>query len=405
MRPVYRPTTCFLNELNMNPFKELFLLDPSVVFLNHGSFGACPRPVFEAYQTWQRQLERQPVLFLGREFPQLGRQAREALAAFLETDAGNLVFIPNATFGVNAVARSLTLGAEDEILTTDQEYGACNYAWDFVSSKSGAKVIRRPIDLPKTKDAGIIVDQLWQGVTPRTKAIYLSHITSPTALRLPVERICARARQAGILTIIDGAHAPGQIPLNLEAIGADFYFGNLHKWALSPKGAAFLYARPKVQDLMEPLIVSWGYRATAEKTTGSTFLDYYLWTGTLDPAAYLSVPAAIRFMADYHWDQVRRRCHDLLRPAIRRICELVGLKPPYPLDSDLYGQMGVAPLPADTDLEALKARLYTDHNVEVPLTEWNGQKFVRISVQAYNTQKDLEVLCDGLKALLPQVRR
>jgi isopenicillin-N epimerase len=388
----------------MNPFKELFLLDPRVVFLNHGSFGACPRPVFQAYQAWQRRLERQPVLFLGREFRELERQAREALADFSETKPDNLVFIPNATFGVNAVARSLNLGAEDEILTTDQEYGACNHAWDFVSGKSGAKVIRCPIDLPKTGQAGIIVDRLWQGLTPRTKAIYVSHITSPTALRLPVERICDKARQVGILSIIDGAHAPGQIPLNLEAIGADFYVGNLHKWALSPKGAAFLYARPEVQGLMEPLIVSWGYRAAPEKTTGSTFLDYYLWTGTLDPAAYLSVPAAIRFMVDYHWDQVRRRCHELLHPAIQRICELVGLEPPYPLDSDFYHQMGVAPLPADTDLEALKARLYADYNVEVPLTEWNGQKFVRISVQAYNSQEDLEILYEGLKTLLPRVR-
>jgi isopenicillin-N epimerase len=387
----------------MNPLKDLFLLDPNVAFLNHGSFGACPRPVFEVYQEWQRRLERQPVLFLGREYRHLARQAREALAAFLHTHPANLVFIPNATYGVNAIARSLALGPEDEILATNHEYGACNYTWAFICEKTGASMIRQPIDLPGPDGGDKIVEQLWQGVTPRTRAIYLSHITSPTALRMPVEQICAQARQAGILSIVDGAHAPGQIPLNLEAVGADFYVGNLHKWALSPKGAAFIYARPDVQPLMEPLVVSWGYGATPETTTGSPFLDWYQWTGTMDPAAYLSVPAAIQFMEDYHWDAVRRGCHDLLRPAIRRICELVEMAPPYPLDSDYYQQMGIAPLPASTDLAALKARLYDDFGVEVPLMDWNGIKLVRISVQAYNTPANLNALYDALKALLPEV--
>lgn len=384
-------------------FQNLFLLDPSIHFLNHGSFGACPIPVFEAYHAWQRRLEHQPVLFLGREMASLDRQARLPLAEYLHTAADNLVFVPNATHGVNIIARSLALAPGDEILTSDHEYGACDYTWEFLCGKSGAYYKHQPIPLPAGSDAELL-EQFWQGVTDRTKVIYLSHITSPTALRLPVEAICHRARQAGILTLVDGAHAPGQIDLNLDALGADFYTGNLHKWMLSPKGAGFLYARPDVQRLVEPLVVSWGYHSTPESSSGSQFQDYLGWTGTKDPAASLAVPAALQFMADHHWDQVRRSCHDLLRPAIERICALVQMEPLYPLASDLYVQMGIAPLPADTGLTALKARLYDEYRVEVPLIEWNSRKFVRISVQAYNTQDDLDALYDGLRLLLAQVR-
>lgn len=385
-------------EMN-NHWKSLFLLDPAIIFLNHGSFGACPQPVFDVYQEWQRRLERQPVLFLGRELAALDRQAREALGVYLHTRADNLAFIPNATYGVNAVARSLDLAPGDEILTTDHEYGACDYTWDFISHKTGARIIRRAVSLP-VDDANQILEQIWEGVTPRTKAIYISHISSPTALRFPVELICGRAKDNGILTIIDGAHAPGQIPLNMEAIGADFYFGNLHKWAMCPKGAAFLYVHPKMQSMLEPLIVSWGFRATQETTTGSQFQDYYQWTGTKDPAAVLSVPAALQFMADYHWDNVRLNCHELLEHAIQRICTLVEMEPLYPLNSDFYFQMGIAPLPPEADLGFLKARLYDEYHIEVPLIQWGERKFVRISVQGYNTQEDTDALVDGLWSLL-----
>ncbi len=386
-----------------NQLKHLFLLDSSIHFLNHGSFGACPIPVFEAYQGWQRRLERQPVLFLGREMASLDRQARQPLAEYLHTAADNLVFVPNATHGVNIIARSLVLTPGDEILTSDHEYGACDYTWEFLCRKSGACYKHQPIPLPAQSEAEML-EQFWQGVTDHTRVIYLSHITSPTALRLPVEAICQRARQAGILTLVDGAHAPGQIDLNLDALGADFYTGNLHKWVLSPKGAGFLYARPDVQHLVEPMVVSWGYHSTPETSSGSQFQDYLGWTGTKDPAASLAVPAALQFMADHHWVEMRRSCHTLLKPAIERICDLVQMEPLYPLASDLYVQMSIAPLPADADLVALKARLYDEYRVEVPLIEWNSRKFVRISVQAYNTQDDLDALYDGLHRLLPQVR-
>jgi len=390
--------------------RRFFLLDPSVHFLNHGSFGACPRPVFEAYQEWQRRLERQPVFFLGRALAGYDREARQSLAAYLHTHADNLVFIPNATQGVNIIARSLGFAPGDEILTTDHEYGACDYTWEFVCKKTGAIYTRQPLPLPAYSSEEM-AEQFWQGVTPRTRVIYLSHITSPTALRLPVEEICARARRAGILTLVDGAHAPGQIPLHLEALGADFYVGNCHKWMLSPKGAGFLYARSEAQHLVEPLIVSWGYHATPQTTplngdsrSGSQFLDYLGWSGTRDPAACLAVPAAIQFMQAHDWERVRQECHALLRPALHRLCELTGMPPLYPLDSGLYHQMGIAPLPAQTNLEALKTRLYEEHRVEVPLIDWNSRKFVRLSVQGYNTPDDLEALYQGLQILLPQVQ-
>ena len=384
----------------MTNLKSEFLLDPDVIFLNHGSFGACPRRVFEVYQSWQRRLESQPVLFLGREMSALDRGARHVLGADLHTAADNLVFVTNATHGVNIVARSLPLKAGDQILTTDHEYGACDYTWEFICQKTGANYVRQPIPLPVQSDTQI-VDALWQAVTPRTRCIYLSHITSPTALRFPVQAISARARQHGILTVVDGAHAPGQMPIDLTTIGADFYTGNCHKWMCSPKGAAFLFAREEVQPLLEPLIVSWGYHAMPETTTGSRFIDLLSWTGTRDPAASLSVPAAIEFMHDHNWDNVRSECHRLLQRAIELVCQLTQMPPLYPLDSDFYAQMGIAPLPPTTNTDKLKRLIYTEHRIEVPIIQWNGQVFIRISVQGYNQATDIDALITALSQLLP----
>ena len=385
----------------MSSLKDHFLLDPDIVFLNHGSYGASPKPVFEAYQNWQLRLERQPVLFLGRELPALMRESRAVLGKYLNTDPDDLVYISNATHGINIVARSLALKPGEEILTTDHEYGACDYTWDFMCRKTGAKYIHQPISLP-IHSREEIVERFWEGVTPRTKVIYLSHITSSTALRLPVENICRRAREHGILTVIDAAHAPGQIAVDLQALGADIVFGNCHKWMLAPKGSAFLYARREVQELVQPLVVSWGTHPTPDIATGSRFIDILQWTGTKDPTAALVVPTAIQFMQDHDWEEVRRQCHALLRQGIERICDLTSRSPLYPLDSDFYSQMGIAPLPP-SDLVALKSRLYDEFKIEVPLIEWQDQYFVRISIQGYNAQSDVDALVDALKVLLPQV--
>jgi len=385
----------------MSSLKQYFLLDPKVVFLNHGSFGAVPKPVIEACQNWQLRLERQPVLFLARELDGLLLQSRTALGEYLNADANDIVYIPNATHGVNIIAHSLQLKPGDEILTTDHEYGACDYTWNFICIKTGAKYVHQPVPLPVHSEDEI-VEQFWSGITPRTKIVYLSHITSSTALRLPVEEICRRAREAGILTVIDAAHSPGQIPVDLQALNADIVFGNCHKWLLNVKGSAFLYVRHDVQNLIEPLIVSWGYNPTPETTTGSRFIDLLQWTGTKDPTAALTVPTALQFMRDHNWDNVRFQCHTLLRQAIQQICDLTKLPPLYPLDSDYYSQMGIAPLPP-SNLTALKNRLYDEYKMEVPLTEWKDKQFIRISVQGYNVQEDIDALLYALEVLLPQV--
>jgi isopenicillin-N epimerase len=383
--------------------RDQFLLRPDVIFLNHGSFGACPRPVFEAYQRWQRELESQPVEFLGRRFTDLMRTAREALGAYVHAAGDDLVFVPNATTGLNVVARSLPLEPGDEVLATDHEYGALDRTWRFVCRKRGARYINQPVPLP-VESAEHVVEAVWAGVTPRTRVLFLSHITSPTALIFPVEKLVRRAREAGLWTVIDGAHAPGQIPLDLAALGADFCAGNCHKWLGSPKGAGFLYSRQEVQPLLEPLVASWGWNrdnlpGSSELPGRSRFIDENEWQGTRDPAAYLSVPAAIQFQAEHDWPRVRVECHELLQEARRRIEELTGLPPICPDSPEWYAQMAAFPLPT-CDAAGLQRRLYDEYRVEVPLIEWNGRQLVRVSVQGYNTPEDVEALVGALRALL-----
>ena len=385
----------------MNDMRSLFQLNPEITFLNHGSFGATPKPVFEVYKSWLDRLENQPVLFLGREMPELLYTARAELGLYLNAGAKDLAFIPNSTYGVNIVARSVKLGPGDQILTSDHEYGACDNCWEFICKKTGASYIHQSITLPIQSDQ-FIVDEFWRGVGPQTKVIYLSMITSPTAVRMPVEKICELAREQGILSIIDAAHAPGQILVDLQSLGADIVFGNCHKWMLGPKGSAFLYVRPEIQEIIEPLVVSWGYRTTPETTTGSRFIDILQWTGTNDNAAYLGIPSAIQFMQDYDWSSVRLESNRLLRIAIKEICNKFDLKPLYPLESHFFAQMGIAPIP-DVNLEKLKMRLYNEYKVEVPIIQWQDKQFVRISVQGYNTIGDIEVLIGGLTELIPQV--
>lgn len=384
--------------------KSLFMLDPEIHFLNHGSFGATPRKVFEVWQKWQRRLELQPVKFLARDLEVFLQSARESLAEYLGCGTNDLLYVPNATFGINLIARSLHLRPGDEVLTSNHEYGACNHAWEFACSKTGARYVTQPIDLP-VHSSEEILEQFWRGVTPRTRVIFISQITSPTALRMPVEAICQRARAAGLITVVDAEHSAGQIPLNLSKLDADFVTGNLHKWLMAPKGAAFLFARQECQPLLEPLVVSWGYGETPLSNSGSRFIDRLQWTGTYDPSAALSVPAAIAFSKEQHWDEVRQSCHRLLASTIEKIGELTGLPCSYPLTSDLFAQMGIAALPIDLDLVSLKSSLYDKYRVEVPLIEWNGQKFVRISIQGYNSPEDVEALVSALKDLLKATGR
>lgn len=379
--------------------RDLFLLQPDVVFLNHGSFGACPRPVFEEYQRWQLELERQPVEFLGRRFNDLMRTARQALGAYVGADADDLVYVTNATVGLNIIVRSLLLEPGDEILSTDHEYGALDRTWKFICAKRGARYIRQPVPLP-IESAEQVINAIWSGVTPRTRVLFISQITSPTAIIFPVAELVRRAREAGIISVIDGAHAPGQIPLNLEELGADFWSGNLHKWLNAPKGAAFLYARREMQSLLEPLVVSWGWQSDIPGP--SRFIDEQEWQGTRDIAACLSVPAAIRFMEEHDWPHIQQQCRQLLRDARQRISALTGLPPATPDSPEWFMQMASFPLPS-CDAEQLKRRLYDEFAVEVPIVAWNRWQFVRVSIQAYNTPADVNALVIALAALLPQL--
>jgi len=371
--------------------RDEFLLDPNVVFLNHGSFGACPKPVFETYQRWQLELERQPVEFLGRRADPLLDHARTHIATYLHAPPDSLVFVPNATLGVNTVVRSLTLQAGDEILGTDHEYGAVDKTWEHVCRKTGARYIRQPMPLPFSTPEHFI-EQLWQAVTPRTRVIAISHITSPTALIFPIAEVCRRARAAGILTLIDGAHVPGQLDLDLQALDPDFYTGNFHKWLCAPKGSAFLYVRPEHHGLINPLVISWGMADDA------TFVTRNQWQGTRDLAAFLSVPAAIDFQREHNWPEVRRACHALAVETAQRIDTLTGLSPLAP--ESWYAQMITAALPA-VDPVALKQTLYDEYRIEVPIVFWNGQTMIRVSVQGYNTSADMDHLLDALTKILP----
>jgi isopenicillin-N epimerase len=378
-----------------------FLLRPDVTFLNHGSFGACPGPVFETYQRWQRELEAEPVEFLGRRIRSLLAEARAPLAAYLDVGQDDLVFVPNATHGMNIAARSLQklLRAGDEVLGTEHEYGAVERTWRFLTEQAGAVYRSQPVRLP-ARDHAEVVERIWAGVTERTRVLVVSHITSPTALILPVHDLIRRARERDIITIVDGAHAPGQISLALNDLGADFYAGNLHKWVCAPKGSGFLHARPERQDLLDPLIVSWGWRSRDPGV--SPFQDYFEWTGTHDPAAFLSVPAAIQFQAEHDWPAVRDACHALVDEAQRRIGDLTGLPPISPDGQDWWGQMRAIPLPkvAGVPAETIQARLWNEYQIEIPVHDYGTLRLMRLSIQAYNSPPDIDRLVSALAAIL-----
>lgn len=374
---------------------QQFLLRPDVTFLNHGSFGACPRPVFAVYQAWQRTMEADPVDFFMRRVRGLLAEARGRLAALIGAQADDLVFVPNATHGINIIARSIDLQPGDEVLTSDHEYGAVDRAWRYNCGLRGARYVVQPLDLPLL-DPAEIVARIWAGVTPRTRVIALSHITSATALTLPVVAICRRARAAGILTVIDGAHAPGQIDLDVTAIGADFYVGNCHKWLCAPKGAGFLYAHPAAQPRLAPLVVGWGWQS--ETPGPSQFIDHFEYLGTLDYAAYLSVPAAIDFQAAHNWPVVRVRCRALLADLREQIAALTGLPPICPATPEWWSQMAVLPLPPGQGPD-LARRLWEEQRIEIPVTRWRGQFLLRISIQGYNSPADGDRLLAALKQI------
>lgn len=387
--------------------KQHWTLDPDITFLNHGSFGATPRVVLEAQNEFRAQMEREPVRFFVRELEPLLDDARGVLADFLNADPQGLAFVPNATAGVNAVLRSIDIDKHDELLTTSQEYNACRNALEYVATMNGAKVVVADIPFPIASPE-VVVERVLEKVTERTRLVLIDHVTSQTALIYPVARIVAELKQRGIDTLVDGAHAPGFLPLDVRAIDAAYYTGNLHKWVCAPKGAAFLYVRENRRASIRPIAISHGANAT--RRDRSRFLIEFDWLGTFDPSAWLSVPAALRFMAslfDGGWPEVMRRNHALALEGRDILCHALQIDRPAP--DEMLGSMAAVPLPPGTQSSApslygdpLQDALLFEHHIEVPIVPWPAPpaRVLRVSAQVYNERGDYEKLAKVLDSRL-----
>jgi len=386
---------------------RLWTLDPGVTFLNHGSFGACPRPVLEAQQRLRDRLERQPVQFLARDLEALLDDARGALAAFLGADPEGLVFVPNATTAVNAVLRSLALAPGDQLLVTDHAYNACRNVLDFVARAARAEVVTAAVPFPLASADAVVV-AVRARITPRTRVALLDHVTSPTGLVLPVERLVRELAARGVDTLIDGAHAPGMVPLDLHTLGAAYYAGNCHKWLCAPKGAGFLHVRRDRRRSVRPAVISHG--ANSPRTDRSRLLLEFDWTGSHDPSAYLCVPEAIRFLGGLlpgGWPELMARNRALALEARRVLCEALGVAPPCP--DEMIGSLvtvplrdgSVAPLRSPLDPDPLCSVLLERFGIEVPIFPWPAppKRVVRVSCQLYNVREDYERLAAALVEL------
>jgi isopenicillin-N epimerase len=388
--------------------RRFWRLDPSVRFLNHGSFGACPIPVLEHQAQLRERMERQPVQFLARDLEPLLDAARGELAAFLGADLHDVVFVPNATTGVNTIVRSLRLGPADEILTTDHAYRACRNAVDFAASWSGADVVVVAVPFP-LDHPDRVVERVVEGVTPRTRLAVIDHVTSETGLVLPLERIVRELAACGVDTLVDGAHAAGMLPLDLARLGAAYYTGNCHKWLCAPKGAAFLYVRRDLQPQVRPVVISHG--ASSTRTDRSRFEIEFGWTGTMDPTGPLSVPAAIRFLEALFpggFPELRRQNRERALVARDVLCRALAIDRPAP--DEMIGSLVAVPLPPSPstaersimELDPLQSELYERYRIETPVFPWPAppRRTLRVSSQAYNRAEEYELLGDALRQLL-----
>jgi isopenicillin-N epimerase len=382
-------------------------LDPAIHFLNHGSFGACPRAVLAEQDRWRTRMERQPVQFLARDLETLLDEARAPLAAFLGAQPADVAWVANATAGVNAVLRSLSFASGDELIATDHCYNACRNTLDFVAARTGARVIVAAIPFPLA-DAGQAVDAILARVGPRTRLALLDHVTSPTGLVLPIERLVRALADRGVDVLVDGAHAPGMLELDIARLGAAYYTGNCHKWLCAPKGAGFLYVRPDRQPDVHPIAISHG--ANSPRRDRSRFLLEFDWAGTADPSPMLCVPAALRFMESLlpgGWPALRARNCALALEARARLCD--ALEIPAPCPDAMIGSLVAVPLPAGSG-EAPSSPLYADPlqqtllerwSIEVPIVPWPAPpaRLVRVSAQIYNAMSQYELLASALRAL------
>lgn len=381
----------------MSISKSDFLLSEEYTHLNHGSFGACPKEIFADYQHWQLQLERDPVHFFTKAGLEKLEDSKKALASYIHCDADDLVYTTNPTYAINIIAKSMNLSPGDEILATNHEYGALDRTWDYYCKKAGAKYIQQSIPIPLTSKEEFI-ESFWKGYTPNTKAIFISHITSMTALIFPVKEICEKAKELGLMTIVDGAHVPGHIPLDLSELKADIYTGACHKWMLTPKGCSFLYATKEVQNNFDPVIISWGYQA--EFPGKSLFLDYHQQQGTRDYSAFLTVPKAIDFLAKNNWESVSEDAKTMLRSNYKSLCDIVGTQPICPVTPEFLGQICSIPVTLKNDDPLLlKNILFDQYKIEIPVFKLREQVFMRLSTQAYVTQENIDYLKRALQEI------
>jgi isopenicillin-N epimerase len=386
--------------------RRLWPLDPSVTFLNHGSYGACPRAVLEAQARFRERLESEPVRFLSRELEGLLDEARAALGAFVGAAPDDLAFVPNATTGVNTVLRWLDLGPGDEILATDHTYNACRNAVAAATARAGARVVVVPVPFP-LKGPEEVLEAMLDRVGPRTRLALVDHVTSPTGLVLPIERMLGELSARGVDALVDGAHAPGMVPLDLRALGAAYYTGNCHKWMCAPKGAGFLHVRPDRQAGVRPLVISHG--ANSRRTDRSRFRLEFDWMGTVDPTAFLTVPEAIRYMGSLlpgGWPALMARNRDTALAARDRLCAALSVPPPAP--DSMIGSLVAVPVPADfgpapllDEPDSLQTVLFDRFGLELLVFTWRalGTRILRVSAQLYNTAADYERLADALETL------
>jgi len=378
--------------------RDLFLLDRHITFLNHGSFGSCPTPIFEEFQQYQKLLESQPIAFLDEHIGQNILTSQRALSTFINCDADDIVFFTNPTTAINEVMRSIPLYKGDEILSSNHEYGALDKAWDFICKKRGSTHVKAVIPHPILSKEGFI-DAFVSAITSRTKVIFISHITSSTGLIFPIKEIIKVAQQQNIITIIDGAHVPGHIPLNLTKLGADIYTGTCHKWLLCPKGTSFLYVKKELQNQIEPLIVSWGYENSEFSRT--PFQNSHLWQGTRDISPFLTIPKAIEFRDEYSWNDVsvvnKQMIFDF-RNEILSSFDTVPLFDDNP--TQWLGQMYSFSIPNHiNECGQIKSQLIHEYNIEIPVFIWGGQLYIRVSLNGYNSEDDLH----RLLAVLPKI--
>ena len=374
--------------------KDWFLLDPDITFLNHGSYGACSKPVFKEYQDWQQKLENQPVQFMTNQVYSAMEKSRESMSQFVGCDDEELVFFQNPTTAVTNVIYNLDLKPGDEVLMSNHEYGALVRAWKMWGEKTGVNIIQQDISMPVTIEENFI-ENFWTGVTDQTKVIFLSHITSSTALIFPIEKIIKLAKEQNILTIIDGAHVPAQIPLNIHELGCDFYTGACHKWLCAPKGSSFLFVKKEHQDWVKPVVVSWG--KDGDDPTPSEFIQNFQWQGTRDMSAFLTIPTAINFY-NKEIRPYQAACKKIIQDTYSEFPSVLNTEP-ISAGIEWLAQLVAHPLPKNIPSN-LKKRLWEEYQIEIPVFEWNGQAYVRVSIQVYNTQKDVDLLMSALRSLI-----